>query len=162
MNATANGFTPTMHLPFPVPCSSRDRRPFVFFSSMVQPRDPPLFSSRFEGVVLVAIVRWLLEGWNQLRARISCFWSYMCKYVWYLRNRCYRWWHGIPEPPARPPPHIDLTDDEVEEVLGRRPRQQPQEGFGRPTRTGPPGDLGKSPGDAVFLEQESRNLFLTF
>ena len=161
-NATTTGFTPTMHPPLPMMCSRRDRRPF-FSSPMVQPSDPPLFSSRFEGCVLVAMVGWLLEGWNQLRARTRCFWGYMRAYFRWLRCRCIRFWHGIPEPPERKPPHIDLTEEQLAAVLGKPQRangkaqQQPppskrQEGLRRRTHTDPPGGLGRFPPEVQFTK----------
>ena len=69
--------------------------------------------------MLVAMVGWLLEGWNQLRARTRCFWDYMRAYFWWLRCRCIRFWLRIPEPPPRDPPHIDLTEEQLAKVLGK-------------------------------------------
>ena len=136
-----------------------------FFSPMAQPSDPPLFSSRFEGGVLIAMVGWLLEGLNQLRVRISCFWGYMCKYFWWFRAFCIRRWLGIPEPPKRRPPYIYLTEEQLRRVRGeppngkrqqQPPRQEAREGFVGHTDMAPSAGLGTFPPAVRIPQPEER------
>ena len=160
---------------------SYSNRAHSFFSRMAQPSDPPPFSSRFDGGVLVALLGWLQggvllamlgrlqNGWNRICVRTRCCRNGIRTYLRWLRARLIRYWHNIPEPPKRDPPYIDLTKEEIRRVLGlpeqarqedaqQPPPQGPQDALREPKCGAPPAGLPKFPRPPVI---EKKPVLLT-